>query len=294
MPFGVREAVKVFIGSAAVSLAATFLTAALATYGIIDVSSARILLLLAGVVLVAGITTSDYFCARPPGHVLKVGLVSMIVVGGLLVWLDHWAIGKRAEIEARTSPPSLPRKITTPPKPPELAFVKTPKMRPPTNVVTGNQNVTGNVITQGPGSALSFNQQGGITAGTVNIDTKDEWKLTDDQKKDLKTELSAFTGPVEVSFVVEAGSDNANAFAQELALNIFNLPGWKADDFDSQVGPILPGITIESATEYNPPAALLQKRLQEMLGQHIPAVLTGQVDPPKDKYVFTLFIRRKK
>jgi len=157
----IGKVAKGFIGCAAVSLASTFITSALATYGIIDISTARRLLFSAGIVLVAGITTSDYLCDKSWKHVTAVGLLSTVIIGGSLFWLDGWAIRKKAEIDARAIPPPLPKTITNAPRPPVFALIKTPKNIPklPTNVVVGNQNVTGNTIT---GSQVC---PGGICAG---------------------------------------------------------------------------------------------------------------------------------
>jgi hypothetical protein len=121
------------------------------------------MLIFAGLVLIGGITTSDYLCDKSWTHVCAVGLITMVVVSGSLIWLDHWAISKKTEQEAHTAPPPLPKRITNAPSLPPIAFVRTPK-RPrkssePSNTVTGNQNVTGNKIT---GSQVC---PGGICAG---------------------------------------------------------------------------------------------------------------------------------
>jgi hypothetical protein len=49
-------------------------------------------------------------------------------------------------------------------------------------------------INQGPGSALSVNQQGGITAATVNIDTRPHFALTDAQAEIITQAMTAFAG----------------------------------------------------------------------------------------------------
>jgi hypothetical protein len=154
----VRNAIKALISCAAVSLASTFITAALNTYGVIAVSAARWELFLAGIVIVGAVTTSDYLCDKSWKHVLTVFVFSVVLVGAGLFWLDGWAIGKKAEMDARAIPPPLPKAVTKPPIPPLIAYIKTTK-RAPINIVIGNQNVTGNKII---GSQVC---PGGICAG---------------------------------------------------------------------------------------------------------------------------------
>jgi hypothetical protein len=97
-------AVKVLVGSAAVGLAATLITAALAVYGVVNISTARILLGLAGFVLVGGIATSDYFSAKSWRHICLLTALSALVIGSGLVSVDGWAISKKAEHDSQNAP----------------------------------------------------------------------------------------------------------------------------------------------------------------------------------------------
>ena len=146
----VRNTIKALISCAAVSLASTFITAALNTYGVIDVSAARWELFLAGLVILGAVTTSDFLCDKSWKHVLTVFALSVVLVGAGLFWLDDWAIRKKSEIESRTMPP-LPRAVIKPPIPPAIAYMNPRKSSSPKNVVSDNQNVVGNTVTQGTG-----------------------------------------------------------------------------------------------------------------------------------------------
>jgi hypothetical protein len=121
---------KLIITSAAVGLFVTLLTAALTTYGVVSVSAARWMLFFAWLVLVGGISTSDYLCDKKVAHVLIVGLISACIVGGFLIWIDHWAISTKAALDARSAPPPLAKELTRPPVPPKIAHVKTPPSHP--------------------------------------------------------------------------------------------------------------------------------------------------------------------
>jgi hypothetical protein len=101
----VGKTVRVLLGSAVVSLFLTLVMAALATYGIINTSAARIILVLGGLISIAGIGTSGYVGDKSWKHVAVVLLISALVIGGGLFWLDNWATRKRAEMDAVTAPP---------------------------------------------------------------------------------------------------------------------------------------------------------------------------------------------
>ena len=100
----VGKTVKVGLGSAVVGLFLTLVVAALAIYGIINTFAARIILVLAGLVTIAGIATSDYVGDKSRKHVAVVLLISSLVIGSGLFWLDSWATRKRAEMDALTAP----------------------------------------------------------------------------------------------------------------------------------------------------------------------------------------------
>jgi hypothetical protein len=82
---------------------------------------------------VGGIT--DYFRGKSRRRRLIIGLVSVLVVVGFSIWLDRWAISKKAQQDAAFTPP--PNAIFKPPGPPHWALDKSPKQIVPT-VQTGN------------------------------------------------------------------------------------------------------------------------------------------------------------
>jgi hypothetical protein len=168
MPIGlVGKVVKALIASAAVSLASTLLTAALTTYGVVNVGAARLMLVFAGLVIIGALTTSDYLCDKSWKHVLTVFLLSFVLVGSGLFLLDGWAIRKRAEQDAHTTPPPLPKTTINPPvsqKTPPRSL-RPQKLSAPSTTVKGNQNVTGNTLNQGPCSVAQLGGTGNQAIG---------------------------------------------------------------------------------------------------------------------------------
>lgn len=81
-------------------------------------------------------------------------------------------------------------------------------------------------VTQGAGSAFSINQQGGITAGTINYATPNR-RLTDDQKASLESCLRANPGTFSVSAL--SGIAKLYKYAQDWA-EVFSAAGWKNEN----------------------------------------------------------------
>jgi hypothetical protein len=154
------------VGSAAFTAVMGLILAALSVYGIFNMGAARTLLFIAWLIGVAGVVGSEIVCSKPWRHYVSIGLIFAIVFGGGLIWLDQWAVRTKAEQDriAKIPPPILPAKITNT-LPPAFALVKTPKphAKPPSNIVIGNHNVTGNTITQGAGSIARVGGTDNIT-----------------------------------------------------------------------------------------------------------------------------------
>lgn len=87
------------------------------------------------------------------------------------------------------------------------------------NLVVGG---TALALHQGSGSAVSINQQGGVTAGTINYAPPDR-RLTDDQKTDLEKCLK--TNPGSFLVVAMSGSGKAYRYAQDWS-EVFSGAGW--------------------------------------------------------------------
>jgi hypothetical protein len=125
---------------------------------------------------------------------LEKGLISAIVVGVfILIAYQPVVTAYRKHVETKTTPQSAHQNVPNEPntETPSVTLTpqansaknadsrsqskkKVPSAKPPVtpNVTTsGEKSPAIGSITQGAGSALSVNQQGGITAGTVNIGT---------------------------------------------------------------------------------------------------------------------------
>lgn len=70
-------------------------------------------------------------------------------------------------------------------------------------------------VNQGPGSAFSINQQGGITAGTVNIDPRPHIALTDAQAAIITEALKPFAGRHAI-ILAHGGTQEQVAFGKKL------------------------------------------------------------------------------
>jgi hypothetical protein len=143
------------VGSVAFTVVLALILGALSVSGVINMEAVRVLLFIAWLVGIAGVVGSEIVCSRPWKHYVSIGLIFAVVFGGGLILLDQWIVRTKAEQDARATPPPLPKKITNPPIPPAIAFVRTPKNPPRAlvqkNTVSGNQNVVGNTVTQGSG-----------------------------------------------------------------------------------------------------------------------------------------------
>ncbi len=124
-----------------------------------------------------------------------------------------------------------PPKPLIPPSPPYSAYQKTPSSvplaKPPSargQQQSGKDNVQTGPITQGPGSALSFNQQGGVTAGTINIGT--QWPFNSDIQMAMIAELSQTSGRVRLGW--PSYDPDGLKFAGGL-LYAFEKAGWKQE-----------------------------------------------------------------
>lgn len=219
----VGKVVRISLGSAVVSLFLTLVVAALAIYGIINISAARIILVLAGLVSIAGIVTSDYVGDKSRKHVAVVLLISLLVIGGGLFWLDNWATRKRTEMDALTAPskPISPSATVAQPTPtskseptPEQRATQSSKPKSSNSSGANNSGSVGGNITTGPCSNVQMGGTGNSAStncgpqlrfpesnidtlarlldgrsGTVSIDVKNADSLT---IRDANNLLTAF------------------------------------------------------------------------------------------------------
>jgi hypothetical protein len=114
---------------------------------------------------------------------------------------------------------------------------------------SGKDNIQTGPITQGPGSAMSFNQRGGITAGTYTVNSGSRYDaLTSTQIDKLKTALSS-KAPTTISFETRSAVADTQNYCGMLA-NIFrkscdNTSG-PPDGDDEGIIPIPAGVNVYS------------------------------------------------
>lgn len=147
---------------------------------------------------------------RPLG-IAAIGVV-VTVVGGLIVWLISRHYDKPSSSTTIEAPKAQSHEAIPPSLKPDKPSGqqssasgkqanetakqrKTPKTRKvPIDASSGDGSPAVGSITQGAGSALSINQQGGITATQVNIDTHAHLILADDQKTAVTQAMKSFAG----------------------------------------------------------------------------------------------------
>jgi len=229
---------KLLLGSAALALFFCFIGLALQVFGVISMLLGRVFLILAWIVAVVGVAVSDFACQKSRKFVVTTTLLTAMTLGGLLFYLDRWAEATRALPEARASvqqpsiaspqpkpvpPLATPQKSET--QEPKKTLPKShPKTETPTPSTSGNNSPSVGGINQGPGSALSFNQQGGVTAGTINIGT--QWPFNAEIQQAMIVSLSQTTGRVRLGW--PSMDPDGLKFAGGL-LYTFEKAGWKEE-----------------------------------------------------------------
>ena len=257
---------KAFCGSAIVGLFVCVVLGGLSASGVVSMLATHVLFAIATVVAVIGVVTPEKIFRQRRWVIILSGIVTFLLVGSGLFALDRLLAHERNELDSLSSPPLA--RLPAPPSlfpSPNSASAKVNQQQ-----VGGKNNVQTGPITQGSGSALSFNQQGGVTAGTFNVNTG--WNLTDEQEKTLRSRLSAFPNPPEVALVYEAGANN-NALTSELQ-DVFNKSRWHVAVVQPTTQMKL-GIHIETSVTDNPAATLVQTNLESMLGEDIPIIVAG-------------------
>lgn len=148
----IRKIAKVFIASEALALFLTFVSQALTLYGLIDISVARICLVLAWVIAVLGVLASDYLRGKSWKQILVVTALVGLIVGSGLVRLDRYATHKKAEQEAISRPPSAPHTVAPPPS---IPIIKTPLPHPSTRAPAPEKPQQDNSVHIGNGATVS-------------------------------------------------------------------------------------------------------------------------------------------
>jgi hypothetical protein len=126
-------------------------------------------------------------------------------------------------------------------------------------------------INQGAGSALSINQQGGITAGTIIGTPPCQWNLLTDRDF-AKIAQPLASSPAKIYIAIPPSNNDAARFAGYLQAALKTISRWNADDFDMAIFPFwakYPGITViahdqNDFSDLTKPAAQLKNAIQSL------------------------------
>jgi hypothetical protein len=148
----------------------------LSAYGVVSAVVGRVFLFLADVALITGMTA--YFFSKSRNRGIAVGLMSVLVIGGLSIWVDGWAVSEKAKQDASTTPPQA--EISKPPVPPPWALEKPRKELAPAiqirNVRVGDNAVIAPGAVQRSEGNLSPNIIGNNNhVGTIEVTSPDPY-----------------------------------------------------------------------------------------------------------------------
>jgi hypothetical protein len=285
---GIR--LKVFLGSAIVSLFVCVVLGGLSASGVVSMLATHVLFAIATVVAVIGVVTAGkIFRQRRPLIILS-GVVTFLLVGSGLFVLDRLLAHERNELDSLSSPP-----LARVPAAPTLFPSSNSAPTTVNQQQGGRNNVQTGPITQGPGSALSFGQQGGITAGTINVNP--EWGLTKEQLEDLTKQMAPFAQNVDEReggdlITCVWGDPDSTRVAYNLVA-AFRAAGWN-----------LPGSGLTQAMYNSPPVGVVIKVKSRDASppglSQLVVILRqagiepfGQVDPQVSSDQFRIVIGRK-
>ena len=166
--------------------------------------------------------------------------MSIVIVGGGLWWLNSWlTVQKQAQDSANKVPVPVARSAPSPQVPivktvhqiqiiqPTHTRDKVGAQSSPSKVTAKDNGIAVGGISQGAGSALSFNQTGGITAGTVNFAPQDR-HLSDEQRATIKTIVNGRVCKITMMGYLQNVED-AQSFALEIR-DAFKLAGCTVPD----------------------------------------------------------------
>jgi len=228
---------------------------------------------------------SGTFLAVAISNPMKFDMTQRITGCATLVFAA-WFVGHtitRDQIEstgpAVSSPPPGPK--SAPPSPPRS---EPPLAAPPREVVQRPEPPTPTTVSAGPGSVVSVGQQGGITAGIVNLQPTvgmPLWGLTDSQLGGLRDRMRRFAEPTLdrgdlITCVM--GDRDSILFAQNL-VGAFRAAGWmlNGSGFNQAMFNGLPqGVIVKVRSQQaNPPG--LTEFAAAMREAGLP--IAGQLDP---------------
>jgi hypothetical protein len=198
-------------------------------------SSLRVILLVAAVVAATWVFHKTEYADGKLSKTIPAAFTFLFIASVIFL------VGHR--FDTRITSGTAPPQSSSPPPPPTINQPtptvaqntdtsrkenKKPDIKKPTPISPSNQeqsgkdNVQTGPITQGPGSALSFNQQGGVTAGTINIGT--QWPFSSEIQKAMISDLSQTTGRVRMGWPLY--DPDGLKFSGGLLYTFINA-GWK-------------------------------------------------------------------
>jgi hypothetical protein len=192
-------------------------------------------------------------------------------------------ISEAAEVDAKSEgsdSPANPLKKRTSRKP-NLQMPDKPSV---SSSGTGSPAIGG--ITQGSGSALSVNQQGGITAVTIIGTPPCPWNVLT-QRDFIKIAILLSSPPAKIYVAIPQGNDDAARFAGYLQPALKTISHWNTDDFEVAIGAFwakYPGITViardkNDFSDLTKPAAKLKNAIQSLgIAVHTEQVVTLKGD----------------
>jgi hypothetical protein len=155
-----------------------------------------------------------------------VTVLGTAIAGAALLWLSSWLRPEppqQVKAEDHTQPKNPSQQTSAPissnsaPASPRSGTSRTKSTKARPHAVpppeqrkgsdtkpSGSSALSVGTISQAPGSALSFNQQGGITAGTINVDTRPRISINDAQAAAITDAMKPFAG--HSAYVVENGN----------------------------------------------------------------------------------------
>ena len=229
-----------FLGAATLALFTGFVIAGLSASGVISLHITHVCFWIAFAIAFTVISIGSWLLRKSILFSSGAALMSIVIVGGGLWWLNSWlTVQKQAQDSANKVPVPVARSAPSPQVPivktvhqiqiiqPTHTRDKVGAQSSPSKVTAKDNGIAVGGISQGAGSALSFNQTGGITAGTVNFAPQDR-HLSDEQRATIKTIVNGRVCKITMMGYLQNVED-AQSFALERR-DAFKLAGCTVPD----------------------------------------------------------------
>jgi hypothetical protein len=119
----VAKAVLVVLGNAIVALIVGLVLSGISSSGVISIELTHTLFIVAFVLAVIGVVATSMLSSMRIGYIAIIGMCSLIIVGGMLLWLNSWLQVKKEQQDALSKPPIL----NTNPGPPHIPISMFPR-----------------------------------------------------------------------------------------------------------------------------------------------------------------------